>query len=343
MTAAYYLYSAPYRAVWHILDFLGMTVDTAFYCDNPLDYAVFENVAKHLSERPVFIAKNKETGEFLKKQGINPRYMPVFPKKVVMATAAAHKFSASKIKVITMSHGPGRFKRIKPSHFKFVDLSIETGRKSVEAVKSTGFENAVPVGFPKLDPAFDAGDDIRSIEEIKRDIGLDCDKPTVLFSATWDKSGMSAIDLWHNRLDELTEKYNVMVTLHMKMSPEYKESIKANSDVIFVDTPFILDYLRVADVLIGDVSSIVAEFSALDKPIITFKTPKAERSVDSVLYMIGKLSKQVRTFDELKPEIAKYIDNPRKRRNKRNWFNRRLFEYMDGKSGKRAAELIMKL
>jgi len=58
-------------------------------------------------------------------------------------------------------------------------------------------------------------------------------------------------------------------------SGRYVRTLRRMKGIHFVEDPDILPYLILADCLIGDTSSIIAEFCALDKPIVTFSVPAA--------------------------------------------------------------------
>ncbi len=340
MVLSYYINKYPYKLAWNLANFFGKTEELAFYCADPIDYIVFENIQKHLPEM-LYIAKDARTARFLERKGKRVKRMVVFPKVVIMTRQVGHKFPEEKIKIISLSHGVGRMKKIKESHYFNVNMTLETGAMPANQIRKVGFDNAIPIGFPKLDPAFDGSYSQSKIDLIKSEIGLSKDKTTLLFSATFDKSGMSAIDKWYSRLDELTDNYNILVTLHYWMSPEYIEKIKNTEGVFFIDTMRTLDYLMIADIMIGDTSSIIAEFMALNKPIICFKVPKAARAVKETHKMIKKIAIRIEEFVELESAIQLALTNPEEQIKERKKYSNKLFYSLDGKSGERAAEAIM--
>ncbi|WP_218570936.1 hypothetical protein, partial [Pseudomonas sp. Kh14] len=76
---------------------------------------------------------------------------------------------------------------------------------------------------PKLDPYIN-----KSVKSLHN-------KPIIVFTATYDKSGMSAIHLWADKLGLLTEKYNIYVTLHPWMSRKYVKIIKNTEGVKLIE------------------------------------------------------------------------------------------------------------
>ncbi len=49
-------------------------------------------------------------------------------------------------------------------------------------------------------------------------------------TATWDKSGQSAVERWADKLAPLTQRYNVMVTVHPWTSAHFIEQIRSGPD-----------------------------------------------------------------------------------------------------------------
>jgi CDP-glycerol glycerophosphotransferase (TagB/SpsB family) len=99
----------------------------------------------------------------------------------------------------------------------------------------------------------------------------------------------------------------------------------------------------ISDILFGDTSSIIAEFCALDKPIITFRVPEAGRSIPEIREMIKSISIQIDNFDEVYDAIKRCLENPNEKSAQREAANKIMFGNLDGKAGKRAAREIEKL
>jgi len=206
--------------------------------------------------------------------------------------------------------------------------------------KKHGIQNAVPIGFPKLDPAFDGAitDDV--LNQYRKKLNLDIQKHTVIFATTWDKSGMSAIDRWIDRLPELKSIYNVLVTVHQWVNQKYKDKLEQMPGIFYINDKDILPYLMIADVMVCDMSSIIAEFCALDKPIVTFRVPDGKRPSHEVKAMLEEISIRVDTFDEMVAAINDSLLNPQKLLAQRQKYNRVMFDELDGKAGLRAASFI---
>jgi CDP-glycerol glycerophosphotransferase (TagB/SpsB family) len=153
---------------------------------------------------------------------------------------------------------------------------------------------------------------------------------------------MSALDRWAGRLSELTEKYNILVTLHPWCKKESRDIIRNTSGVILLEELNLTPWIMLADVCIGDTSSVLAEFSALNKPIITFKVDTAKRLTEEIISLISSFTLQINTFEELKPALREALRND-KLAYARAEANKVMFNNLDGTAGLKTASAIVKL
>lgn len=84
---------------------------------------------------------------------------------------------------------------------------------------------------------------------------------------------MSAIGIWLPRLREIMPRWNVLVTLHPWVSASYRKALNRMRGVNVVKQVDLLKAMLCADVCVGDQSSILAECCALNKGMVTFRTP----------------------------------------------------------------------
>ncbi len=340
MVFSYYIFKYPYKLVWHLLKVFDKNPALVTYCADPLDYEILAPVLKHLPEMK-FVVKNSKTTEYLKSKGIQSKRMPCFPKAVIMSRHAAYKFPEKKILKFGLRHGAYHFKKFTRAHnYNEFDVFMVTSQQEVEVAKIVGIVSAVAVGFPKIDPLFDGSYSEETLNSIRQKINLDSSKRTILFSTTWDGSGMSAINKWINFLPELTETYNILVTVHPWMSKKYKDLLSKMENIHYINDVNVLPYLEIADVLVGDTSSIIAEFCALNKPIITFEAGETNRSLPEIKDLLKRISIQVNDFSALKSAIQQCLKHPEKKSADRQEANKLMFDRLDGSAGKRAAEII---
>jgi CDP-glycerol glycerophosphotransferase (TagB/SpsB family) len=340
---SYYLLWLPYRFIWHILKFFNKNPKVIFYCGDLLDYVVFEPVQKYLPRIPI-VAKNRSVQKELADYGVNSSVYPSFPECVIMCRHALHKFPEPNIQKIGMRHGAYHFKKFtKASRYNAFDIYMVTSQKEVELAQKMGIHSTKAMGFPKLDPAFDGTYNQNALNHYRKKANIDDTKSTVIFTATWNKSGMSAIEKWVDKIGALSDKYNVLASVHPWTSAEFKETLRTTTGVYFIEEPHVLPYLMIADVFVGDTSSIIAEFCALDKPIITFRVPETRRSLEEIRKMLQEISIQIDKFEEVPQALEYSLNHPDEKSELRQKYNQIMFYNLDGNAGKRAAEAIAEL
>jgi CDP-glycerol glycerophosphotransferase (TagB/SpsB family) len=341
MTPAYYLYKYPYQLGWYLTKLFGLQKELVFYCADPLDYEMFLPIKKHLPDVEI-IAKNNKTRKYLKSKGIAYLRMPVFPKAVIMARHSPYKFSVNQIIKIGFDHGLYQFKKwTAPENYNMFNRYFVSSPEQVKTAKTLGITTTKAIGYPKLDNAFNGTYNERFLEKIKKKLTIDNNKKTVIFTSTWDVDGLSALDRWIERVGELTEKYNVLITVHTWTKKSKLEKLKKIPNTHFLNEYDVTPYIMLADVFIGDYNSLIGEACALDKPIITFRVPESQRTINAVREMIAKISIQIDTFNEINEAIERSINNPKEKRREREEANKIMYLALDGNAGKRAAEEIL--
>ena len=312
-----------------------------FYCASQVDYVVIEQIYKYFPEAKI-VAKTRTVKKTLQKFGVKASVYPSFPDILVMPRHVARKFPEPRMIKIGLRHGAYHFKDfVSAKRYNAFDIYFVTSIKEEELAFQHGITNAKAIGYPKLDPAFNNSISKKTIEQYRKKLGLN-KKPVILFSATWNKSGMSAIDRWVHRISELNSDYQILVTVHQWTTKENLQILENTQGIYFIKDKNILPYLKLADVMISDMSSIIAEFCALDKPIITFKiTAKpGARISEEIQSMLPEISLQINTFDELNEAIKQSLLLPNKQSAQRKKYNKIMFDELDGKAGYRAASII---
>lgn len=341
MVFSYYLRKYPYSLIYGLLKLLRAPRETVFYCRELQDWDAFEPVQKHL--KPITVVTNKaHVRKHLKNLNIKTKGMLCFPKAVIMARHSCYKFPSDDIIKIGMRHGPYHFKKMtRAENYNQFDRYLMTSKDDVAEGVKTGISCAVAVGYPKLDPALNHDYGSEYLKQLRGFAGMKADRPTLLFSATWLGSGMSALLYWYDRLNLLTDKFNVLVTLHPWIGEEYRAKVKQRGAYL-IETNHI-PFIYLADLVIGDTSSLLAEACALDKPIITWQTGTARRSLEKIDKILRDISLRISNWDELEPAIERLLHEPELLRKARAEAIQLMFDELDGRAGERAASEIIKL
>ena len=343
MTPAYYIYKYPYKLGWYIAKLLNKRKELVFYCADPLDYEMFIPIKKYLTEVDI-IAKNKKTRTYLTEKRIKYLRMPVFPKAVIMARHAPYKFPVDQIVKIGFDHGLYQFKRwTSPENYNRFNRYFVSSPEQVKTAKSLGITTTKAIGYPKLDDVFNGTYNEIHLNKIKTELNLDLKKNTIIFTSTWNVDGLSALDKWIDRVEELTEKFNVLITVHTWTDKGKIEKLKAIKSAFFLDKFDVTSYLMISDIFVGDYNSLIGEACALDKPIITFRVPESKRTIKEITKMIESISIRIDEFDELHNAIKQSLIHPDELKSERENANRIMFLALDGNGGKRAAEDIKEL
>jgi len=346
MIISSYFFKIPYRVLWHIARHRNKLIDCAVYCAEPLDYAILEPVIKYLNKPCEYVAKNSKTKHYLRQKGIQPKRMPVFPKIVIMARHSMWKFPVRDILKFGFRHGPYHFKTFtaKQQYLVFTRFFL-TSVYEVEEAKSAGITNVQAIGYPKLDVAFNGSwtnsDDSKdsALDKFRRLKGIDNKKPVLLFSSTYERSGMSAVHLWAHRLHELTSDYWILVTLHPWVSRDIYEQVERTSSVQLITIDEHIPAMLASDLTISDTSSIIGEFIALDKRIITFRRGEARRKPGNMDSILDETGYRVDSFNELKELLPKYLTGDDPFLHNRRKLKDLMFCNL-GKAGEKAAEII---
>lgn len=340
----YFLY-VPYCLTWYVYRFCRTVfrkdMKIIFYCGTAIDYAVFKNVHRFLPEVEV-IAKNTKVRKELKKIfKIESSLYPSFPDVLIMNRHTARKFPGKKMLKFGLRHGAYHFKDfVSPKRYNAFDVYFVTSETEARLARERGIRSAVPGGFPKIDDAFNGRITKEQLTELKNKLGFDNNKPTVIFTATWENSRMSRVDKWAERLDEITNDYNILASLHPWVSEKYYTILRNNPQISFIETRDVLPYLMISDVMVADMSSIIAEFCALDKPLITFKIFEGKRISQEVVSMLEQISFRVESFEDIIEALDKAVHYPHKHSAQRQKFNKIMFDKLDGKAGEKIATLI---
>lgn len=205
------------------------------------------------------------------------------------------------------------------------DILCIPGRYHAERFQSQGLlgkgtSQFLLTGFPKVDRLV-LGPDNR--DRLLKSLGLDPSLPTVLYAPTGGK---------HNSLDTVGEevvsaiaedhRWNLLVKPHdhPKKAVDWFEVLAPlESDRLKLVRDFdVIPYLRAADLLLTDASSVSMEYTLLDRPMVFIDVPKLFRNVekrggalDLVTYG-RKIGVVANTSADVVPAIADALAHPQR-------------------------------
>ena len=335
MVFSYYLKYPIYNILWHIVKYFRWKKNkNILYCEDAFDAFLFQNVGIYLQKIEIVAKNRKVKRDLINKGYTNIKLMPSFPDSVIMFRNMAWKFPCKNIIKIGFTHGAFNFKKhSKPNYYNMFDLFFLTSTTELDRVRKLGVTTKLAVAYPKID----------SINKTLSSIlpqNYNKDKKTILFSATWDKSGMSAIHKWYSKISLLANRFNIFVTVHDWTSKKYVTELKNNPNVFFIEEFDRLKYIQIADICVNDTSSLIAECCLLNKPLITFRINNTERTLNDVIMMIEKISIRIDEFEEIEAAIDLLLANKDMFDKERKEISEIFFDKPDFLSGKRAAELI---
>ena len=158
----------------------------------------------------------------------------------------------------------------KKGHFGirgFFDLYCTQGPYTTKPFQALAeqhqFFSVAETGWSKLDPLFTT-----------EAYPVETDKPIVLFAPTFSPNLTCAIECLEAIKTEVNSgRYYWLAKFHPKMNPDWIALYQAIESDHFrvIETDSALPLLQTADVMFSDTSSMIGEFSLLDKPVVSFK------------------------------------------------------------------------
>ena len=215
------------------------------------------------------------------------------------------------------------------------DLYCTHGRESTKGFKQLANKYKYFVvketGWSKLDPLFtEINSKQNSRKNLIKKIGLDSNKPILLFAPTFPSKYTSAYELLAE-ITKLKDQYQWLVKFHTLMDKKIKSKYLALVGETFkiIDDDNILPYFNISDVLITDTSSVAYEFLPLDRPIITYRAiARKEKGIDIV------------EAKNLHGAITRSLLDPEEYSENRKFYLNDIHPYSDGKSSKRVFDAI---
>ena len=275
-------------------------------------------------------------------------------------------FVTDKTLVGMVYHGIG----VKPSYWldnhERVDLRFVEGQYRMDQLRSYDTKADLALtGFIKLDPLFNGN--ITDFDPIKKALGLDPVKKTILFAPTFYPSSIERIGL---RLGDYTRDYNVILKPHSwtyfmdnlgALDLEAQRNLfhdlankYAHIRLLGPDQYNITPFYKFSDLLLTEASSTIYEMIALEKPVVVNRFFKLKLSHRLFRYRLHKkrlnreMNKDIADFcfeakrhQDLPRVIETALNQNHVRRDAVRDYQRKMLFNLDGKAAERARDAIL--
>lgn len=211
---------------------------------------------------------------------------------------------------------------------------------------STGYKgNIIQIGAPLTDIILKNANDNKFIKNLKKELKIPKNKKVILYAPTFrDKQlDMEKINL---KIDALKNAKDAVILV--RVHPLIRNKIDAkNFGKNFINVcfyPDVSDLLAVTDILISDYSSIIYQFSVLNRPIMFYTYDLDEYTKDRGFYINfpEDLPGEAVNTDEELLKLINNIDKYKKKISKKlNDFNRKYNANNDGKVCEKFTELLI--
>ncbi|MCF7793942.1 MAG: CDP-glycerol glycerophosphotransferase family protein [Candidatus Cloacimonetes bacterium] len=329
-------------------------------------YDIYFHVGKdHKRWLGIFlISQTKEIETKLKKQGLKITSETNGFDLVICGDVLKNPEKYGDCVRVHLDHGVGtktlRIRNIKKQPDYHYHVFLE-GQYWYDYIKSLGWENTADfyiTGIPKLDPLF--WKKYYKPDELRKKLGLDKSKKTVLFAPSYKPSCISFVQ---SKITQLLPKYNLIIKLHPyswggKYAPHsqhrfYEKLAAQNPDVFLIGKEDfdIYPYLVLADTIISDTSSVINEFLALGKHGIIYVLPMSKLkhsdgmesvSVNPSEWLKGAFSHMFQPEDLL-PAVEKALNPTDEMKQKLQEYRDYFFTDLDGNASVRVKAKIDEL
>jgi len=230
----------------------------------------------------------------------------------------------------------------KKGHFiirDFFDLYCTHGPATTtrfkQLAKKHGYFDVVETGWPKLDYLFTTPP-MAQLQNLHAE-----NKKVILYAPTFSPALTSAPELF-NEIQRLSEQknYHWLIKFHPKMATQWVEKYKTlenidnENNVQIIETSSINELLQTADIMVSDTSSVIGEFSLLNKATVSLNNKEPGDylvNIQQACELEQAIELALKPSEQLKKSIKDYADD--------------LHPYNDGEAAQRilsATENILK-
>lgn len=168
---------------------------------------------------------------------------------------------------VQVFHGLNSFKKNRVVIRNLFDLYCTLGPIATALFSeiSNGTCEIVETGWAKLDTLFTKHHQMQQFTD---------QRPTILYAPTFSSKLKSTYELLPE-IARLSQKGNWrwLIKLHPKATQDEIDKYKSlsNDNVTFVETSDIIPLIQASDILLSDTSSVLSEFTLLNKVVVTYK------------------------------------------------------------------------
>jgi FtsZ-binding cell division protein ZapB len=257
-----------------------------------------------------------------------------------------HKLKITKPKIIYQYHGCGDRKYSFSKELGKFDYLLLPGKyyeKRLVEEHVTTKERTSIVGYPKLDYPVD-------VNHFRKQL-FNNNKPIILYVPHWDPN-LTSYKIWGKQILEYfnhNDKYNLIFSPHIQLKHwkfKYKYDIRIDQYInqnLYVDfgseRSVDSSYIKLADLYLGDVSSLIYEWIAIQPRPCLFLNAHQVNWREDVDYRNWQYGPVVETMDQLDRKLNEAVEDTKYL----NIQSERIKEYMnltDVSSSRRAAEAI---
>ncbi len=191
--------------------------------------------------------------------------------------------------------------------------------------RAMGHFTVSETGWPKLDPLFDPA--VAALNVVR-------DRPVVLYASTFTKRLTSAPYLIDTvRALARSGRWRWLVTLHPKLPAEVVRQWREleGEYLQYVETENVIPFLKAGDAMVCDTSSILMEFMAQVRPVVTFRNGGDTSAVHLV---------NVTEPHELEAAIERVLARPADLMTHVGRYAHAIHTHRDGRSSERVLEAV---
>ena len=315
-------------------------MNSILFCKNKYAFGILEPIRKELKDLDhnfIWYVDKKILGDFPYKT--EPHCSSIKELKnfnseaiFVCGNAVPHYLKGVKTQVF---HG---FAGEKKGHFRirnYFDLYLTQGpyftKTFVEKRKKFNDFEVTETGWSRIDNLFIENPDL---DNKKEKLLETYSKDSILLYAPTFSPKLTSAPYLQKELISISKKSNylLIIKFHPLMNEalkyEYENIAKENKNILIFNDNDITDLLKISDLLISDTSSVIYEFSLLNKPVITFNNIAK-----------NKYWQDSKTYTGLKYLLEDNLKN-RKYSDKREELIKSYHPYNDSKSSLRMIEAV---